>query len=96
MGYYLETLHNQQKARQLVEMTAGAARIIPKPEQFLPSGEEVLVCVVDNGLFEAAGIIYDEHEFADFSHPDGRPRIWMLVPRTEVLRQCPYVEEILK
>lgn len=40
------------------------------------------VCLVDNGLFEAAGIAFDEGELQAFNQPhDIRPRWWFVVPK---------------
>lgn len=41
--------------------------------------EENLVCVVDNGLFAAAGYVFSEDEYKEFSRPDGRERTWLIV-----------------
>lgn len=46
---------------------------------------ELPVCLVDNGLFTAAGIAYDEDEVDAFLHPDPRPKRWYRVSR-ELLR----------
>lgn len=40
------------------------------------------VCLVDNGLFTAAGICYSPEETATFNRPDDeRPKDWYLVPK---------------
>jgi len=45
------------------------------PEKF----EENLVCVVDNGMFAAAGYCFDSHEFKVFTHPtDKREKRWFI------------------
>lgn len=36
-----------------------------------------LVCVIDNGMFEAAGYAYDENEMRVFKSPDGRSKQWL-------------------
>lgn len=43
------------------------------PEGHLP------VCLVDNGIFTAAGICYNEEILRQFSRPDGRPKLWLFV-----------------
>lgn len=46
-----------------------------------------LVCVVDNGPFEAAAYAYSENEMEEFKYPDGRPKRWLTVPDAENLAQ---------
>src|SRR5688572_24932835 len=36
------------------------------------------VCLVDNGIFTAAGIAFSPNDLDAFLHPDGRPRKWYL------------------
>ncbi len=57
--------------------------------------EMIPVCVIHNFHFEAAGIAFDLQEARDFNHEDGRRKEWLLVPRKQVLKQFPYVEELL-
>lgn len=48
---------------------------IEQPEQW----EQNLVCVVDNGMFAAAGFCFDEREFRVFTSPgDYRPKRWFI------------------
>jgi hypothetical protein len=42
-----------------------------------------LVCVVDNGLFGAAGYCDTQGEFDQWHYPDGRPRTWLTYPHAE-------------
>lgn len=79
MGYYIETPKRLGKAEQLKTMY-GAEIISKVPTTFgdIPTGK-ALICVVNNGMFEAAGYIYSEREFSEFSHPDGRHRDWVLM-----------------
>ena len=45
----------------------------------------VPVCLVDNMLFTAAMVAYDESEINAMRHPsDNRPKTWYMVPRVEV------------
>lgn len=45
------------------------------------SSKELPVILIDNGTFTAAGIAYDEREYADFTDPnDPRPRQIYKVP----------------
>lgn len=56
-------------------------------------GDDVLVCLVDNGMFTAAGICYSDGERQAFAHPDGRYKIWFYVP-LEKLRPFLFEQEI--
>ena len=78
MGYYIEVPRNKEKAEQLVALHGG--EIIAKPDTFdkIPQGK-ALICIVDNGFFEAAGYCFDSREFSAFAYPDGRPRKWVLM-----------------
>lgn len=42
--------------------------------------EEGLVCVVDNGSFEAAGYAYSPEEMEAFKYHDHRRKHWLIVP----------------
>lgn len=80
MGYYIDTDNN---GRYLGQLKSDAIAALPGVEE-LPSAPlkfmENLVCVVDNGLFEAAGYCFSEAEFIEFRRNDGRPKRWFIVP----------------
>lgn len=42
-----------------------------------------LVCVVDNGAWEAAAYAYSPDEMEVFKYPDGRQRVWLTVPNAK-------------
>jgi hypothetical protein len=95
MGCYIQTGRNTHKAAHLI---AVGARFINKPDAFeVPEGK-VLICVVENGLFDAAAVIFDEREFTDFSVNDhtGRARTWLLMDKSAVLAIAPYAADFLK
>lgn len=87
MGRYINSLieigvlnkvPNEGKAEFLV--VHAKATPIGKPDTFIPD----LVCVVDNGFFEAAGYCYDEREFECFIREgDTRPKQWLIVPNAD-------------
>lgn len=88
MGYYIQVPHNQGKAQQLVAIHG--AKIIERPINFADVPKDMaIICVVDNGPFEAAGFAYDEQEFEAFKSDFGRfqrPRTWLLMDRAEVCK----------
>ncbi len=77
-GGSLGTSYQQKLSRLIAD---GAIVVSPKDFQ------DDLVCVVDNGIFAAAGYAYDEREFEDFNRPDGRPKTWLVYPYAKDLAQ---------
>lgn len=83
MGYYINELKDGKKLPNL-----GKASFLienARAEKTTPSFKKNLVCVVNNGPFDAAAFCYCENEFAVFNHPDGRPKTWLIVPDAEEL-----------
>lgn len=80
MGYYIE---GPSKGKVEYIIKNWKAVEIPQPGTFssiLP--QHGLICVVDNGLFEAAGFCFDAQEFDAFTRPDDyRPKTWLIMPR---------------
>jgi hypothetical protein len=82
MGYYINPT-NMSKEQWLRENGVE----VPKPiAKHHPAGDELVVCLVDNGAFTAAGIAYDDGERDAFMYPDSRPMRWYLVKR-ELLKE---------
>jgi anti-sigma regulatory factor (Ser/Thr protein kinase) len=81
MGYYIQTPENKGKAAQLVALhnAEELAEVMAFAE--IPDGK-ALVCVVDNGPFEAAALCFSEQEQQEFNTPgDMRSRSWLLMDR---------------
>jgi len=77
MGWYIPG-PAQGKARYIKERHG--AEIIERPSSFRDiSSDKALICVVDNGPFEAAGYAFSEREFEAFSRPDSRQKTWMVM-----------------
>lgn len=92
MGYYIQTNVNKGKAQVLIE-TVGARR---EPGRFFdPTGKRIGVCIIDNGLFEAAGIAFSSNEADVFNNNDGRGKKWLSLEREQVISLCPEVEHVL-
>lgn len=80
MGYYIQAPTNHGKADYLVK--THNARIVGYNGNAPAWDEnEAIICVVDNGGFEAAGYAFSPRELAKFALPDRgsyqRPRIWL-------------------
>lgn len=84
MGFYIEVPENKGKAAQLAKLY-GADIMDAPPETFDDVPENLaLICVVDNGLFEAAALCYCADEFAAFNDPaDYRRRRWVLMDKAK-------------
>ena len=69
------------KANELC--AAGDAMVIAEPKEW----DEEIVCVVENGMFEAAAYCYspDELEAFRWSPSDPRPRTWLRCPNAKKL-----------
>lgn len=85
MGYYIETGTLKGKAKILCEKHQGESC----SNNFPPPDGRILVCVVDNGPFEAAAIIPDEREFDAFNDDDGRSRRWLHLNESKAKELCP-------
>jgi hypothetical protein len=82
MGYYINTGHNVGKAEWLI-VNEGAMELMDVPTSLseLPTELNGLICVVNNGPFEAAGFIYNDRELEAFSDPsDYRDKRWLVLP----------------
>ena len=86
MGFYLDV--PEPKAEYLYEHAKGI-HLDAEPDSFadVPK-DQLLICVVDNFTFEAAGICFDEKELQRFTEHDGRPREWLTIPREEAVKIC--------
>jgi hypothetical protein len=80
MGYYIQTGKNIGKAEYLIENYGAKEQLAPNSLSEL-SPDSALICVVDNGLFEAAGFVYDDDELYGFTLPtDRRFKRWLTMP----------------
>lgn len=81
MGYYINPDLNT-KAQWLSKNgeLVSASSPLPKPST-LPS-DKVLVCLVDNGHFNSAALVYDDREFRGFTEPmDHRHKMWFILDK---------------
>ena len=81
MGYYIQCSAPTGKAREIIEKLDGIEISAAEAEMIIR--EDIggaVICVVDNGLFEAAAYCHSLREFQDFTRPDDdRPKTWLLV-----------------
>lgn len=89
MGYYINEINGEEAPNKgkadFILARAYDAQLLPAPPT---EWQEGLVCIVDNGVFDAAGYAYDENEMQAFLRPDSgkqRPRQWLLVPEAKAI-----------
>jgi hypothetical protein len=100
MGFYVQVPANKAKAHQLVE---SGGHIIAQPESldkfYEDSSGYALICVVENVMFDAAAVVYNENEYlacAGIGGPgDPRPKTWLAMPREFVVSQLPMLDELI-
>ena len=79
MGYYIQhpdgPTHTHGKAQAIVTHYGAVITDGPKMEP-----HKATICVVDNGLFEAAAFAYSPGEMEAFTLPeDTRPKTWLVM-----------------
>lgn len=82
MGFYIECPDCKGKAKYLID-NFGAEKLVlmDQIEKSFREGHDV-VCVVDNGMFEAAAFCYSLNEINAFCDPtDFRPKTWLKLPK---------------
>lgn len=96
MGYYIEVPENHGKAQQLVDLHGG--QIVPTIQHVdkIPAGK-VLVVVVENGPFDAVGVVFSQRELEDFSYlRDTRRKTHVLLDRQTAFKLQPRVEKVMQ
>lgn len=81
MGYYINP-PDMTKEAWLMQHALAAQRFPPKRNTDFDAA--VVVCLVQNPDFTAAGICYSQAELERFAQPDSRPKSWFLVPVTDL------------
>lgn len=83
MGYYINP-RNQTKEQFLLEK--GVPISSYNLQYFDFRSDKLPVCLVDNVIFTAAGILYNQKEIQAFTDPyDSRPKEFFLVKRSDLV-----------
>ncbi len=95
VGYYLNTpTVTDANQRDCDLATNHGAEMISKPVSLgMIAADKALICVVNNGPFQAAALIYDNMEFKDFSSPDSRVKTWLIMDKEKAWKLCGYKGE---
>ncbi len=89
MGYYLETGAAKNKAEALRAQYEALEITQEEAEFFITEGTGAIVCVVDNGPFEAAAFCHNLDEYRHFTLPaDPRPKTWLLIDDRELVERA--------
>ncbi len=92
MGYYIEVPNVKGKAQQVIDIH-GAELLVRAPLSLsdIPP-DKAVICVVDNGPFEAAGFMYSEMELQYFrSEVPGRsPHQWLTMDKAKACELSGY------
>lgn len=88
MGYYLQAPTNFNKADFLCSEYGGKIITVAEAETLMADPEAIaVVCVVNNGPFEAAAYCHSAAEFKEFSRPeDRRPKVWLRFDNVSAVR----------
>lgn len=79
MGYYIQ---GPAKKVDYILSTYNGVRLEKAPKSIIDLTEgQGLVCIVDNGPFQAAAFVFDDGELDAFTQPgDGRSKVWVSAP----------------
>jgi hypothetical protein len=90
MGWYIQAPVIYGRTEYLIAHHE-AVEIEPVEPSNLPP-DKALVVVVQNGLFDAVGYVFDDREFREFSDPtDPTPRRWLLMDKAFVEAETGYI-----
>jgi hypothetical protein len=89
MGYYIQTAQPKNKAAAIKQDFDAIEVTVDEAEFFIKEQMGAVVCVVDNGPFEAAAYCYNLDEFRAFTlSEDDRPKTWLYVENMEKVHEA--------
>ncbi len=91
MGYYIQTSVIKGKAKEIVSVLGGSIVSQSEANLAMKDATKGVICVVDNGPFEAAAFCYSENEFAEFTREDDfRPKQFVVLDRKIAEKESDY------
>ena len=89
MGYYIQTKQPKNKAADIARDLGAIEVTVDEAEFFIKEQMGAVICVVDNGPFEAAAYCYNLDEFRAFNRPDDdRAKTWLYVEDEDKVKQA--------
>ena len=97
MGYYINTPEMTALGKASTLLTFYDVKELweSQPPSTIPD-DKALICVVENGNFDAAGLCYDDKEYEAFNRPfdeDPRMKRWLLVDKQWAYTQTGFVDQ---
>lgn len=95
MGYYVnhETLGNNNKAEKLIK-NFGAVEFTGILIDFSSTPKnKAIICVIENGPFDAVGLAFSEKEMQEFMRPDDRKKTWLYIDKKLAHKLSGYKED---
>lgn len=94
MGYYIQTAQPKGKAAAICHDLGGIEINKDEAEFFIKEQMGAIICVVDNGPFEAAAYCYNLTEFRTFNDPmDDRPKRWVLIEDVNKVKELTHFDK---
>lgn len=93
MGYYINPVG--MKKEDWLRLYAVGVHLIP-PKTHRDEADNIAVCLVDNGIFTAAGVAYSQDELESFAREDGRKKVWCMVPLAALREVMPTIDKVLE
>jgi len=59
------------------------------------NADEVLICNVENGFFDATAVAFNEREFRAFNGSDGRNKTWVIMKKSVAKSVAPMWEQYM-
>ena len=79
MSWYIEG-PDRDKGEFLINEHGAIPIDTPTSFEDKPHGK-ALICIIDNGYFEAAAYCCDDRDFGRFTYPDPRPKRWYVMDK---------------
>lgn len=80
MGFYINPVGETKESW----LQKNGRRLSGVPNTYR-DGNDIAVCLVDNGRFTAAAIAVNPRELDAFRYPDGRPKTWFFVDQHKLV-----------